>query len=149
MNQLGDVQAIGGVNEKIEGFFDLCDARTLTGDQGVLIPRANVQHLMLRPDIVAACRDGKFSVYAIDHLDDAIAPLMGISAEELHAGVEAHLARYADALASSRIVDALPASEKVDAAAPAELPPGAPPPEPPETPPREPPKAYRNRKRPS
>ena len=58
VNQLGVVQAIGGVNEKIEGFFDICAARGLTGKQGVLIPGANVQHLMLREDVVRACADG-------------------------------------------------------------------------------------------
>ena len=65
VNQHGDVQAIGGANEKIEGFFDICAARGLTGTQGVLIPAANVQHLMLREDVVKACADGRFAVYPI------------------------------------------------------------------------------------
>ena len=65
VNQLGEVQAIGGVNEKIEGFFDLCRARGLTGDQGVLIPRPNVKHLMLRHDVVEAVAAGQFAVYPI------------------------------------------------------------------------------------
>ena len=63
VDQHGRVQAIGGVNEKIEGFFDLCNARGLTGDQGVLIPAANVKHLMLRQDVVDAVAAGKFHVY--------------------------------------------------------------------------------------
>ena len=60
VNQRGDVQAIGGVNEKIEGFFDICKARGLTGTQGVLIPRSNVQHLMLRRDVIDACAQHLF-----------------------------------------------------------------------------------------
>jgi lon-related putative ATP-dependent protease len=77
VNQLGEVQAIGGVNEKIEGFFDVCVARRLTGHQGVLIPHANVQHLMLRQDIVDACRAGMFAVFAVRSIDDGIELLTG------------------------------------------------------------------------
>ncbi|MBL8019882.1 MAG: AAA family ATPase [Leptospirales bacterium] len=80
INQHGRVQAIGGVNEKIEGFFDLCKRRGLAGDQGVLIPDANVKHLMLRPDVVRSCHEGKFHVYAVDTVDHAIELLTGISA---------------------------------------------------------------------
>jgi lon-related putative ATP-dependent protease len=72
VNQNGEVQAIGGVNEKIEGFFDICAARGLTGDQGVLIPAANVKHLMLRRDVVKACGEGKFHVHSIAHIDEGI-----------------------------------------------------------------------------
>lgn len=82
INQFGGVQAIGGVNEKIEGFFDLCAARGLTGRQGVLIPTANVQHLMLREDVVEACRAGSFAIRAIDHVDQAMALLTGRAAGE-------------------------------------------------------------------
>ncbi|MGE3915013.1 MAG: Lon protease family protein, partial [Hyphomicrobiaceae bacterium] len=64
VNQHGQVQAIGGVNEKIEGFFDVCRGRGLNGRQGVLIPKANVQHLMLREDVVEAAREGKFAIHA-------------------------------------------------------------------------------------
>ncbi len=77
VNQWGEVQAIGGVNEKIEGFFDLCASRTLDGTQGVLIPRSNVQHLMLREDIVAAVTEGKFRIHAVAHIDDGIELLTG------------------------------------------------------------------------
>lgn len=80
INQLGRVQAIGGVNEKIEGFFDICRARGLTGRQGVIVPRANVQHLMLREDVVAAVREGRFAVHAIDTVDEAIELLTGLPA---------------------------------------------------------------------
>jgi predicted ATP-dependent protease len=80
INQFGLVQAIGGVNEKIEGFFDLCRQRGLDGRQGVLIPRANVQHLMLRDDVVAAVADGRFHVHAVDDVDQAIELLTGVPA---------------------------------------------------------------------
>ena len=80
INQFGDIQPIGGVNEKIEGFFDVCQHRGLTGDQGVIIPRTNVSNLMLREDVVAAVREGKFHIYAIDNVDDGIEILTGIKA---------------------------------------------------------------------
>ena len=77
VNQLGEVQAIGGVNEKIEGFFDICRARGLTGTQGVLIPKSNVQHLMLRADVIDACGEGKFAVYPVVTIDEGIMLLTG------------------------------------------------------------------------
>ena len=80
VNQRGEVQAIGGVNEKIEGFFDICKARGLTGMQGVLIPRSNVQHLMLRRDVIDACADGTFGIYPIGSADEGIALLTGRAA---------------------------------------------------------------------
>ncbi|MCC7120876.1 MAG: AAA family ATPase [Gammaproteobacteria bacterium] len=80
VNQLGEVQAIGGVNEKIEGFFDLCAARGSGGGHGVLIPRANVKHLMLREDIVAACVAGSFDVYAVGGVDEALNLLTSVEA---------------------------------------------------------------------
>ncbi len=82
VNQSGEVQAIGGVNEKIEGFFDLCKARGLTGDQGVLIPEANVKHLMLRQDVVEAVAAGQFAVYPITTIDEGIEVLTGLPAGE-------------------------------------------------------------------
>ncbi|RPI88058.1 MAG: ATP-dependent protease [Chloroflexi bacterium] len=80
VDQHGRVQAIGGVNEKIEGFFDICKARGLTGDQGVIIPASNVQHLMLRYDVVEAVRQGLFSIYPIENIDQGIEILTGIPA---------------------------------------------------------------------
>ncbi len=80
VNQHGRVQAIGGVNEKIEGFFDVCRARGLTGEQGVLIPVDNVQHLMLRSDVVEAARDGRFHVYPVATVDEAASLLTGVDA---------------------------------------------------------------------
>ncbi|HEX5802715.1 MAG TPA: ATP-binding protein [Azospira sp.] len=80
VNQLGRVQPIGAVNEKIEGFFDICRARGLTGRQGVIIPASNVQHLMLRHDVVEAVAAGQFAVHAVDSVDQAIALLTGLPA---------------------------------------------------------------------
>ena len=77
VNQFGQVQAIGGVNEKIEGFFDVCRDAGLTGDQGVLIPQSNVRHLMLRQDVVDAVAEGQFHVYPIATIDEGIALLTG------------------------------------------------------------------------
>jgi predicted ATP-dependent protease len=77
MNQHGEVQAIGGVNEKIEGFFELCRARGLTGSQGVVLPRSNVDELMLREDVVEACRAKQFHVYAVATVEEALELLLG------------------------------------------------------------------------
>ena len=82
VNQSGEVQAIGGVNEKIEGFFDVCRDRGLTGKQGVLIPRSNVQHLMLREDVVEAARNGQFAIHAVEHINQGIEILTGVKAGE-------------------------------------------------------------------
>lgn len=82
VNQLGQAQAIGAVNEKIEGFFDICAARELTGDQGVIIPAANIKHLMLRQNVIAAAEAGQFHIYAIDNVDQAINLLTGLPAGE-------------------------------------------------------------------
>ncbi len=82
VNQHGQVQAIGAVNEKIEGFFNICNERGLSGDQGVLVPAGNMKHLMLRRNVVDAVRENKFSVYAIDHADQALELLTGITAGE-------------------------------------------------------------------
>jgi lon-related putative ATP-dependent protease len=80
VNQHGQVQAIGGVNEKIEGFFEICRARGLDGTHGVVIPIANVPHLMLRDDVVEASRAGEFHVWAVERVDQAAALLTGIEA---------------------------------------------------------------------
>lgn len=82
INQKGEVQAIGGVNEKIEGFFDVCKAKGLTGDQGVLVPEANRDNLMLREDVVEAVREGRFHIYFVRMVDEGIEILTGIPAGE-------------------------------------------------------------------
>lgn len=86
VNQRGQIQAIGGVNEKIEGFFDVCQARGLTGEQGVLIPAANVDNLMLRPDVVAATAAGQFHIYPVTTVDEGLALLTGLPAGEPDSG---------------------------------------------------------------
>lgn len=108
VNQHGQVQAIGGVNEKIEGFFDICKPRGLTGDQGVVIPKSNIVHLMLRDDVTQAVEDGLFHVYAVDTIDQGIEVLTGLEAGErgpdgafpegsLNARVEDRLIAFAEA----------------------------------------------------
>ena len=82
VNQHGVVQPIGGVNEKIEGFFDVCRLRGLNGDQGVLIPASNVTHLMLRSDVIDAAREGKFHIYPVKTIDQGIEILTGMPAGE-------------------------------------------------------------------
>jgi predicted ATP-dependent protease len=80
VNQYGQVQAIGGVNEKIEGFFDLCKARGLSGEQAVIIPASNVKHLMLRHDVVEAAASGQFRIFSVETVDQAVALLTGLAA---------------------------------------------------------------------
>lgn len=109
INQMGEVQPIGGVNEKIEGFFDTCKAVGLTGQQGVLIPRRNVANLMLRADVIEAVASGKFRIYAIAHIDEAMELLTGLAAGtrsgngafedgSINANVETRLRDFAHAL---------------------------------------------------
>ena len=80
VNQKGEVQAIGGVNEKIEGFFEVCKLKGFTGQQGVMIPESNVQNLMLKEEVVEAVKDGKFSIYSVKTIDEGIEVLTGAKA---------------------------------------------------------------------
>jgi lon-related putative ATP-dependent protease len=82
LNQKGEIQPIGGVNEKIEGFFDVCKAKGLTGTQSVLIPHQNVQNLMLRSDVIEAVKEGKFHIYPVKTIDEGIEMLTGVKAGE-------------------------------------------------------------------
>jgi predicted ATP-dependent protease len=77
VNQKGEVQAIGGVNEKIEGFFEVCKAKGLTGQQGVMIPESNMQNLMLKEEIVDAVKAGKFHIYSAKNINEGIEVLTG------------------------------------------------------------------------
>jgi predicted ATP-dependent protease len=106
INQRGGVQAIGGANEKVEGFFDIVSARGLDGTHGVLLPPANVQHLMLRPDVADAVKEGRFHVYAVSTVSQALELLTGVLAgnkredgtypeDTLHGQVERRLAYFA------------------------------------------------------
>src|SRR4030066_134576 len=83
MDQNGDVQPVGGINEKIEGFFDLCKFRKFDGNQGVIIPRRNIKHLMIKNDLVDAVREGKFTIYPIDRVEEGIEILTNIPAGDL------------------------------------------------------------------
>ena len=102
INQLGRVQAVGGVNEKVEGFFDICRQRGLDGSHGVVIPEDNVKHLMLREDVVEAVRQGQFTVYAARELDEAIEILTGEAA-----GTRDADGLYAEGTVNRRVEDRL------------------------------------------
>ena len=82
VNQRGEIQAIGGATYKIEGFFDVCKAKGLTGKQGVIVPRDNIKNLVLREDVTQAVRDGKFTVYAVKSVEEGIEILTGVPAGE-------------------------------------------------------------------
>ncbi|MCI0894511.1 MAG: AAA family ATPase, partial [Chloroflexi bacterium] len=85
VNQMGKVQPIGGVNQKIEGMFDVCRLSGLTGDQGVMIPHQNLRNLMLRPDVVQAVKDGQFHIYSVKTIDEGLEILTGRPAGERNA----------------------------------------------------------------
>jgi lon-related putative ATP-dependent protease len=117
VNQHGDVQPVGGVNEKIEGFFDVCEGRGLTGRQGVLIPQANVKDLMLRREVVEAVAAGRFAVVPVGNVDDAIAWLIGrepggrtaagrFPEGSINALVESRLVRFAECARGFLVPDA-------------------------------------------
>lgn len=112
VNQHGEVQAIGGVNDKIEGFFDVCRQRRLTGRQGVIIPAANAPQLMLRKDVVDAVRAGRFHIYSVRTIDEGIELLTGLPAGErdasgkfpdgsINARVEARLRDFSERAGAS------------------------------------------------
>ena len=83
INQYGQVQSIGGVNEKIEGFFELCKARGLNGEQGVIVPQTNAINLVLSAEVIAAVERGLFSIYCASTVDDALEVLTGLPAGEM------------------------------------------------------------------
>jgi predicted ATP-dependent protease len=83
VNQHGEVQAVGAVTEKVEGFFEVCRARALDGTQGVCLPRSNVRHLVLRPDILDVVRGGRFHLWAVESVDEAIELLTGMPAGDV------------------------------------------------------------------
>jgi predicted ATP-dependent protease len=110
INQKGQVQAIGGVNEKIEGFFGICQARGLNSDQGVIIPASNTKNLMLKEEVVQAVREGHFHIWPVESVDQGIEILTGVPAGQrqaegafepgsVYARVDARLRGYAERLA--------------------------------------------------
>lgn len=114
INQHGQVQAIGCVNEKIEGFFDVCATKGLTGDQGVIIPKANLDSLMLREDVVQAVKNNQFSVYCVEDVDEVMELLTGelagsrdkkgvFSKKSINYFVEKRLIHFADLLKQERL----------------------------------------------
>jgi predicted ATP-dependent protease len=96
-DQFGFVQAIGGVNEKIEGFFELCKSRGLTGEQGVVIPRTNVKDLALNPEVSKAIAEGKFHIYAVDHVSQGIEIITGVAYQTVKEKAAARLDEIAKA----------------------------------------------------
>lgn len=102
INQFGEVQAVGGVNEKIEGFFRLCEARGLSGEQGVIIPYSNVSNLMLDERVLQAVRAGQFHVYAVRHVDEALGLLLGEPA-----GAPDAQGRFTEGSVNARVVERL------------------------------------------
>ncbi len=84
VNQKGEVQAIGGVNEKIEGYFDVCNQHRLTGKQGVIIPESNVKNLMLSDEVIQAVKNGKFNIWSVSKIEDGIRILTGVAAGQKH-----------------------------------------------------------------
>ncbi len=107
VNQLGEIQPVGGVNEKVEGFFDVCRARGLTGRQGVLIPEANVRHLMLREDVLQAVREEQFHIHAISTVDEGLALLTGRDA-----GARGPDGRFPEGSFNAAVEEALAANVK-------------------------------------
>ena len=95
INQHGEIQPIGGVNKKIEGFFEACKRRGLNGGHGVIIPHQNIQNLMLKEDVVRACKKGKFRIYAIKTVDEGIEILMDRSADDVRKKVKERLIEMA------------------------------------------------------
>jgi predicted ATP-dependent protease len=102
VNQRGELQVVGGVNDKIEGFFDLCKARGLDGKQGVVLPQANARHLMLRPEVVDAANQGLFHVYTAATVDDVLALLSGLDPGEKQGD-----GRYPTGSFNARVVETL------------------------------------------
>lgn len=113
INQHGEVQAVGGINEKIEGFFALCEARGLTGKQGVIIPSINRNNLMLENHVVDAVKRGQFHIYAVSHIDEALTLLTGIDA-----GAPDSKGHFTHGCLNHRVVQRLHQFAKVTAARP-------------------------------
>ena len=145
VNQRGEVQPIGGATAKIEGFFEVCRARGLNGKQGVMIPKANVPNVTLRPDVAEAIAERRFHVWAVETIEDGIELLTGVPAGEraedgrypegtLYRRVEDRLDDFYHAITEHRDAGAAEAPSIVAPSAPPSAPPGIPPEPPPEPP---------------
>jgi predicted ATP-dependent protease len=135
VNQHGEIQAIGGINEKIEGFFDVCKMTGLTGTQGVCFPKANVTNLVLRPDVIEEIAAGRFHLWPIDSLDEGLELLTGNRAGDIHDPESVHgrvVARFQQISQAMRETPPTPLERAVTATGPIVPPP---PPSPPELPP--------------
>jgi predicted ATP-dependent protease len=104
VDQHGRVQAVGGVNEKVEGFFEVCRARGLTGEQAVVVPAANAKNLVLRDEVIAAVREGKFRLFAVETVDEAMEILTGLSA-----GAAGPDGRFPEGTLNARVAERLAA----------------------------------------
>jgi lon-related putative ATP-dependent protease len=102
VNQAGEIQAIGGVTQKVEGWFNVCREQGLTGDQGVMIPAANVQDLMLRVSVVKAVQEGQFHIWAVSNVDEGLEVLTGKSAADVHAAAKFRLEELAQSMEKYR-----------------------------------------------
>ena len=103
VNQKGEIQPIGGVNQKVEGFFDICRVSGLTGDQGVVVPHQNVRNLMLRDDVVEAVKDGRFHIFEVKTIDEGIEVMTGVPAGERQQDTGAYLEGTVNYLVDKRL----------------------------------------------
>jgi predicted ATP-dependent protease len=94
VSQKGEIQPIGGINEKIEGFFDVCKLKGFTGNQGVMMPIQNVKNLLLKDEVVQAVKEGKFNIYAISSIEEGLNILTGKTMEEIDKAVNDKLEKY-------------------------------------------------------
>ena len=96
ISQKGEIQPIGGVNEKIEGFFDICRMRGLTGEQGVIIPYQNEKNLILKEEVIEAVKAGTFHIYSIRNVEEGLAILTGETMESIDEKMRRMLEKYRD-----------------------------------------------------
>ena len=94
VSQKGEIQPIGGINEKIEGFFDVCKIKGFTGNQGVMMPIQNVKNLLFKDEVVEAVKEGKFNIYAISSIEEGLKILTGKTMEEIDKVVNDKLEKY-------------------------------------------------------
>jgi predicted ATP-dependent protease len=96
MNQKGEIQVVGGVTEKIEGFYHVCKQKGLTGDQGVILPKNNLRNLILEDEVNEAIKAGKFKLYPVERVEEAVEIILGVKFEEVKEKVIAKLKKFYD-----------------------------------------------------